>query len=273
MELDLYRVDAFTSEVFKGNPACVMLMTEWPSDQTLRLIAQENAVAETAFLIHRESNVYDLRWFTPDVEMDLCGHATLASAHVVLSELTPSTNEVMFDTLSGRLVVTRDEHGYEMTLPNRAPEHAILPVEIEEALNLKFVEVYKSRDYLLVYRNQREVEAIDIRRDLFDRINLGSGGHCDCTWKSHRFRLSLLHPSSDHPGRPSNGSPLHLCTPLGRASWQNHAASSTTLGAWWELHCQVLPNHVLVRGEAVLYSKARVFLHFLRNDRSLPLSC
>ena len=265
MELDLYHVDAFTSEVFKGNPACVMLMTDWPSDQTLRSIAQENAVAETAFLIHRESNIYDLRWFTPDVEMDLCGHATLASAHVVLSELTSSANEVMFDTLSGRLVVTRDEHGYEMTLPNRAPEHAILPVEIEEALNLKPVETYKSRDYLLVYRNQREVEAIDIRRDLFDRINLGTGGVIVTAPGNHTdFVSRFFTPQATILEDPVTGSAHCTSAPfwaerLGKTMLQAQQLSARG----GELHCQVLPNHVLVRGEAVIYSKAKVFLHHL----------
>ena len=265
MELDLYHVDAFTSEVFKGNPACVMLMTDWPSDQTLRSIAQENAVAETAFLIHRESNVYDLRWFTPDVEMDLCGHATLASAHVVLCELTSSVNEVMFDTLSGRLVVTRDEHGYEMTLPNRAPEHAILPVEIEEALNLKPVETYKSRDYLLVYRNQREVEAIDIRRDLFDRINLGTGGVIVTAPGNHAdFVSRFFTPQATILEDPVTGSAHCTSAPfwaerLGKTMLQAQQLSARG----GELHCQVLPNHVLVRGEAVIYSKAKVFLHHL----------
>ena len=137
MELDLYRIDAFTKRVFSGNPACVMPLTSWLEDEVMLDLARENAVAETAFLVKQAQGIYHARrWFTPDVEMDLCGHATLASAHVVLTFLEPNAREVAFDSLSGRLVVTRTESGYEMTLPNRARPAipAILPVEIEESV-------------------------------------------------------------------------------------------------------------------------------------------
>ena len=96
-------------------------MEAWLSDELLLQIAQENAVAETAYLKRLDPGVYALRWFTPDLEMDLCGHATLASAHVVLNHLEPQLDRVEFDTQSGRLVVTRSEHGLDMALPNRMP--------------------------------------------------------------------------------------------------------------------------------------------------------
>ena len=111
MELDLYRVDAFTERVFGGNPACVMPLTAWLEDEVLLTLAQENAVAETAFLVKKKPGRYHLRWFTPDVEMDLCGHATLASAHVVLTYLEPEAQEVCFESASGDLVVTRQPLG------------------------------------------------------------------------------------------------------------------------------------------------------------------
>ena len=136
MELDLHRVDAFTHRVFSGNPACVMPLTAWLDDGVLLDLARENAVAETAFLVKKSPGHYHLRWFTPDVEMDLCGHATLASAHVVLTHLEPEAREVAFDSMSGTLVVTKTETGYEMVLPNRAPEPAILPAEIAESLSI-----------------------------------------------------------------------------------------------------------------------------------------
>ena len=175
MNCPFFQVDAFANQVFSGNSACVVILQKWPKDSTLLNIARENAVAETAFIVTKEGR-HQLRWFTQDLEIDLCGHATLASAHVVLHHLHPEHNEVKFDTLSGQLVVTRSTHGYEMTLPNRAPEHAILPVELEESLSTKPVEVHKSRDYLLVYNHASEVENLHIQRDLFDRIQLGTGG-------------------------------------------------------------------------------------------------
>ena len=176
MELDLHRVDAFTNRVFSGNPACVMPLKAWLADAVMLDVARENAVAETAFLVKKSPGHYHLRWFTPDVEMDLCGHATLASAHVVLTHLEPETREVAFDAMSGTLVVTKTETGYEMVLPNRAPEPAILPAEIAESLSIEPVEVHKSRDYMLVYRTQLEVAQFSVNRHLFDRVNLGTGG-------------------------------------------------------------------------------------------------
>ena len=105
MKLDIYQIDAFTDELFRGNPACVMPLDKWLPDELLLKIAQENAVAETAYFIQEEDR-FSLRWFTPDIEMDLCGHATLSAAHVIKNEIGYSGDEIIFDTLSGELKVT-----------------------------------------------------------------------------------------------------------------------------------------------------------------------
>ena len=135
MTIPFFQVTAFSQSVFGGNQACVMPMEAWLSDELLLQIAQENAVAETAYLKRLDPGVYALRWFTPDLEMDLCGHATLASAHVVLNHLEPQLDRVEFDTQSGRLVVTCSEHGLDMALPNRMPASAELPLALAESLN------------------------------------------------------------------------------------------------------------------------------------------
>ena len=104
MKLNIYQVDAFSDKIFKGNPACVVPLNEWISDEILLKIAKENAVAETAFFIKTKDS-YHLRWFTPEIEMDLCGHATLATAHVLYSILGVNTQKIVFDTQSGNLTV------------------------------------------------------------------------------------------------------------------------------------------------------------------------
>lgn len=262
MELDLYRVDAFASEVFKGNPACVMPLDQWLADEVMLNIARENAVAETAFLVKRGSG-YDLRWFTPDLEMDLCGHATLASAFVVLEHLEPQSNEVAFDTLSGRLVITRSERGFEMALPNRAPEPAILPVELEESLNTKPIEVHKSRDYLLVFASQKDVESFDVDRSLFDRISLGTGGVIvTAPGDEVDFVSRFFTPQATILEDPVTGSAHCTSAPywaerLGKTVLEAHQLSQRG----GQVHCQVLPKHVLISGEAVLYAQSRVFLN------------
>src|SRR5688572_20096411 len=105
MKLELYQVDAFTDKIFGGNPACVIPLKKWLSDETLLKIAKENAVAETAFFIDN-GNKIDLRWFTPEFEMDLCGHATLATAHILKTILNYESNKIVFNSMSGDLIVS-----------------------------------------------------------------------------------------------------------------------------------------------------------------------
>lgn len=264
MELDLYRVDAFASEVFQGNPACVMPLNQWLDDEVLLNLARENAVAETAFLVKNDSG-YNLRWFTPDLEMDLCGHATLASAYVVLTHLEPDRNEVAFDTHSGRLVIVRCERGFEMTLPNRAPEPAILPVELSESLSVQPIEVHKSRDYMLVYRNQREVETFSVNRSLFDRTNLGTGGVIvTAPGDEVDFVSRYFTPQATLLEDPVTGSAHCTSAPFWAERFGKTMLEARQLSPrGGNLHCQVLPKHVLVSGEAVLYAHSRVFLHHL----------
>ena len=175
MKYNVYQVDAFTNQVFSGNPACVIPLKKWLSDNILLKIAQENAVSETAFFIDDGDDIH-LRWFTPDQEIDLCGHATLATAYVLKSILKYHLNEIKFNTMSGKLKVTCKDNFYYLDFPSRNPQSALLPKEIELSLNLQPKEVFKSRDYMLVYDTQKEIEEIKINRFYFDQINLGHGG-------------------------------------------------------------------------------------------------
>ena len=155
--LSAYQVDAFTSQLFAGNPACVVVLDAWLPDALLLKVAQENAVAETAFLCLVQGR-YQLRWFTPELEMDLCGHATLAAAHVVYTELNPKSSTVVFETASGLLEVACSDGEYQLNFPVRRGEPAALPKEIEQALNILPQQVYLARDYMLVYASRGEVE-------------------------------------------------------------------------------------------------------------------
>ena len=175
MTYQIYRVNTFVSESFSGNPACVIPLKKWPSDKELLRIAKENAVPETAFFI---DNVHDfnLRWFTPDLEIDLCGHATLATAHVLKSVFNYYSNTIKFNTFSGPLTVSYFNDFYYLNFPSRKAHPAMLPKEIELALSIQPKEVFKSRDYMLIYESQQQIEDLKIERDIFDQINLGHGG-------------------------------------------------------------------------------------------------
>src|SRR5947209_1448075 len=150
MPIPYYHVDSFTEKLFAGNPAGVCILSAFLADSTMQRIAAENRHSETAFVVHRADGDFDLRWFTPEVEDDLCGHATLASAYV-LALRKHSVWPVRFHTCSGMLTVARDQDSFEMDFPARPPQPCEPPIELLPALGLKTAHVMTSpRDYLVV---------------------------------------------------------------------------------------------------------------------------
>jgi PhzF family phenazine biosynthesis protein len=192
MKYNLYQIDAFTDKTFGGNSACVVPLDRWLEDDMLLKIARENAVAETAFFVDKGAKIH-LRWFTPEIEMDLCGHATLATTHCLRTILNYKGNTITFETLSGDLTVVIEKELYKMDFPSRMPLPATLPKTIENSLSIKPKEVFKARDYVLVYDNETEITNIKIDRQLFDQINLDPGGvivtavGADCDFVSRFF--------------------------------------------------------------------------------------
>lgn len=177
MRVSLYQIDAFTEELFRGNSAAICPLEKWLDDETLQNIAVENNLAETAFFVQLSEDHFHLRWFTPEIEMDLCGHATLASAFVIFEELGFDGEEVRFDTKSGLLTVKKAENGYlEMDLPSRPPEKGELPEIISRAFNIQPSGVFKARDYLLLYENEEDIQNIKPNLEIINQINIDPGG-------------------------------------------------------------------------------------------------
>ncbi len=165
MKLKLWQVDAFAEKPFEGNPAAIVPLSEWLDPRLLQQIANENNLAETAFLVRRDKGRYDLRWFTPTTEVDLCGHATLASAWLVFAELDPDLTSVAFETRSGALAVQRGEDGrHAMSLPTDRivpVESASLPAQIGEALSAPApLELYRGRNLLALFEDVAAIRAI-----------------------------------------------------------------------------------------------------------------
>lgn len=175
MKLSLYQIDAFTDEIFRGNPACVVPLQDWLPDEILLNIARENAVAETAFFIIKEDFVH-LRWFTPETEMDLCGHATLAASHALKDILKYPGEKIIFETLSGKLEVSLNNSLYTLDFPSRTPTIEKLPKLLADSLNTIPEVVLKSRDFVLVFPSEDDVRNIEINRLYFDQMELGTGG-------------------------------------------------------------------------------------------------
>src|SRR5882762_9363631 len=170
MLLPYYQVDAFTAEIFRGNPAGVCPLERWLPDDTLQRIAAENNLSETAFFT-REKDFFHLRWFTPVVEVELCGHATLAPAFVLFSELHHPEPEVRFQTKSGWLIAARVGDLIELNFPSRPPLPCSELKELARALGHQPRQLLKSRDYFAVFDSQAEVAALAPDMVLLTRLD------------------------------------------------------------------------------------------------------
>lgn len=255
MKLNLYQIDAFTDKTFEGNSACVVPLTSWLPETVLLNIAKENAVAETAFFIDNGTTIH-LRWFTPETEMDLCGHATLATAHCLKTILGYKNDKIIFETLSGTLTVLVESESYKMDFPSRMPFADILPKSIEDALSCKPIEVYKSRDYVLVYENETAIRNIKIDRQFFDQINLGTGGVIvTAKGDNSDFVSRFFTPQAAITEDPVTGSAHCSLIPF----WAKRL-NKTKLIAYQvsqrsgKLICEYKGDRVLISGQAKTYS-------------------
>jgi PhzF family phenazine biosynthesis protein len=252
-------VDAFTSHIFGGNPAMVCPLNEWLPDETLQAIAMENNLSETAFFV-KQGDGFHLRWFTPAVEVDLCGHATLASAYVLFEFLEPQREEVTFSTASGDLTVTREGARLALDFPARPPEPIDPCPGLVEALGAPPVEILAARDYLIVYDNEDTVRSLepDMRAlldiDLFAVIVTAPGRRTD-------FVSRFFAPAKGVNEDPVTGSAHCTLIPywaarLGKS--QLMARQVSLRGG--TLHCEHRGDRVTIAGEAALFLKGQILL-------------
>lgn len=176
MKIKIYQVDAFASKVFEGNPAAVCPLNEWLDDKTLQRIAEENNLSETAFFVSSGDEI-QLRWFTPLEEVDLCGHATLATAHVLYEHLQYSKPQIDFQTKSGKLIVTKTDSGFSMDFPASVPVilNTAIPTDLITALgDVKPSTVLSAFDYIIVLNSEDEVR--NLSPDLSKWLNIDLRG-------------------------------------------------------------------------------------------------
>lgn len=255
MELKLYQIDAFTDTIFGGNPACVVPLDNWLSDDILLKITKENAVAETAFFVDKGEKIH-LRWFTPEIEMDLCGHATLATAHCLKTILDYKKDEIVFETLSGDLIVKVEDGLNKMDFPARMPIADRLPDTISKSLNMQPKEILKSRDYVLVYENEAAIRNIKIDRQLFDQINLDPGGvivtaigdECDFVSRFFTPQASILED-------PVTGSAHCSLVPFWSKRLDKKVLYAQQVSErMGKLYCEDKGDRVIISGTAKTYS-------------------
>jgi len=252
MRIRLFQVDAFAERVFAGNPAAVCPLDRWLPDATLQAIAAENNLSETAFFVSREGG-HDIRWFTPLVEVDLCGHATLAAAHVILRHLEPGRPDVRFGSASGPLAVRREGELLALDFPSRPPEPCAPLPGLVEALGRVPGEVGKSRDWMVVYECEEDVRTLrpDFGRlaalELFGVIVTAPGAEAD-------FVSRYFAPREGVPEDPVTGSAHCTLVPywsrrLGQAVLRARQVSARG----GELFCEDRGARVRIAGRAVTY--------------------
>jgi len=216
MKLPIYQVDAFAARVFAGNPAAVCPLEDWLPDAAMQSIAAENNLAETAFFVGGDGD-YTIRWFTPVVEIDLCGHATLASGHIVMQHLEPGRSSVRFRTLqAGDLTVDRDGELYVLDFPSWPPKPVLTPPALEQAFSARIEQVLAARDYLCIFRDARTVRALKpdfaaLRR--LDKAVIASAPGPDIDGGSCDFVSRFFAPAVGVDEDPVTGSAHCILTP------------------------------------------------------------
>lgn len=254
MEIPLYQIDAFTCRVFGGNPAAICPLETWIDDELMQKIAQENNLFETAFIV-RKGKSYEIRWFTPMVEIELAGHPTLAAAFVIFHYLNHEGDEIVFESKSGELRVSREGDLISMNFPAMQLTDAGENELINGALGKKPLELYKTRDFLAVYRSEDEIASLEpdymILRmlDCLGMIVTAPGREAD-------FVSRFFAPSLGIKEDPVTGSAYSTLVPYwaGRLN-KNDLHAFQLSRRRGELFCKYLGESVEVGGKAVPYLK------------------
>ena len=259
MKYDIYQIDAFASTPFAGNPAAIVPLETWLPDDVMLNIAAENNLAETAFF-KRSENGYDLRWFTPTVEMDLCGHATLATGYVIFDILGTDQTILRFQTRSGELTVEKSDGRFVLDFPSRPAVATEPPAGLLEAIGAQPREILRSRDFLLVYESEADILAIEpnfyslFSIDAHAVIVTAPGESCDFV---SRFFAPALGVNED----PVTGSAHCTLIPYwAERLGKNELFARQVSARGGELFCELRGDRVKIAGDAVLYLKGEIYV-------------
>ncbi len=252
-----YVVDAFSDKVFGGNPAAVCVMDKWLSDEIMMNITKENNISETAFAV-KEGSDYRLRWFTPGGEIDLCGHATLATAYIITKFIEPEIAEVHFQTLSGLLVVVKKGDLLEMNFPSYELKKVDVTETMIEAMRVRPLEAYMGRDLLCVLESEEEVSNLNPNQEKVNTLDglilhvTAQGKEFDCVSRSFA-------PKCNVPEDPVCGSGHCHIVPF----WANRLGKNALVAyqaspRGGTLYCEYQGERVKMSGKAALYSTAEI---------------
>jgi len=260
MKLKMYQVDAFAENVFSGNPAAVVPLESWLPDETMQNIALENNLSETAFFIST-ANGFHIRWFTPAAEVDLCGHATLATAHVLFNHHDYSEKEIQFESRSGILRVKKEKDWIALNFPASFVNEFSISEKIKEAFSISPQQCFRGRDdIMLVYQNEKEIR--NLRPD-FQKINEIEARGIIVTARSDKFDFvsRFFAPAVGVNEDPVTGSAHTMLIPYWAKTLAKNELSAKQISArGGVLKCKYLNDRVEIGGKAVTFLTGTILI-------------
>ena len=259
--MEQFIVDAFTDEIFKGNPAAVCILKNFPNDEIMLKIAQENNLSETAFAV-KNKNFYELRWFTPKNEIDFCGHATLATSFIIFTQIEKNSNSIEFHTLRGNFSVLKKNNLIEMNFPAYKFEKISVTNEMCEAIGEKISEAYLSRDLLMILDDDEKIKNLRPNPEKLQKL----GGLIQAvTAKSKNAKFDcvsrIFAPKIKIAEDPVTGSTHCLIAPIWAEKLNKKFLTcyqASERGG--TLFCEIADDKVKISGNAVLFAKSEIYL-------------
>lgn len=257
MKLPIYQVDAFAEKAFQGNPAAVVPLSEWLDDSTMQAIAEENNLAETAFFVPTKEG-YHIRWFTPTDEVKLCGHATLASAFVLFNCLGCKSEQICFDSLSGRLVVIKHSQWLTLNFPVQVPVPCETPQALVNGLGKKPLECYQNEDILAVFGSEDDITSICPDHRHIEQLGT-RGVIVTAPSSDYDFVARFFAPQYGIPEDPVTGSAYTQLMPYWAKKLGKTKMSAKQVSArGGKLLCELKGDRVLISGTAVKYMEGSI---------------
>ncbi len=259
MKINIYQIDAFANKVFEGNPAAVCPLDSWLPDELMQSIAAENNLSETAFFVS-EGAGYSIRWFTPVSEVDLCGHATLASAYVIFNIMNYEDDSIDFDSKSGKLSVSRNEDCLTLDFPAQPAEPCNVPDQIIQAFGIMPIECLRDEDYIVIFDKAEDVQSVNPEMETLKNMDC-RGVIISALSDEYDFVARFFAPGFGIPEDPVTGSAYTRLVPYWAGRLDKSKFNVKQVSArGGELMCELKGDRVLITGKAVKYLEGVVYI-------------